>query len=326
VEYRRAVALWEAAAKARPADAAVQWNAASFFEALDSGLYLQYLEATVAADANHPFALRPLADFYALQMVQHGPLEARAQAGLEASKNVWVLGNAAYMFQSQYNLSLQRGTPNPPAVELAERYFQRAQALAPNLDRQAILPQLDAQAIARSRQAERQAQQDGQVRFAEAARKIQRLPVEAFPALPTAIAAVLRARHCRVPQPWSAGAARNVIRGEFFAKGEAGWAVFCSTGDSTALLAFRNDRDTNPQTLDTSEDRRYLQGLDADRVGYSRELTAAGRDFIVGHYRAYGGAPPPPIDHQGIDDAFLGKGSVTWYFYQGKWLRLQGAD
>jgi hypothetical protein len=30
-------------------------------------------------------------------------------------------------------------------------------------------------------------------------------------------------------------------------------------------------------------------------------------------------------DH-GIDDAFLGKASVTWYFYQGKRLRLQGAD
>jgi hypothetical protein len=44
------------------------------------------------------------------------------------------------------------------------------------------------------------------------------------------------------------------------------------------------------------------------------------------HYRAYGGPEPPPIDHHGIDDAFLEKGSITWYFYRGKWLQLTGAD
>jgi hypothetical protein len=44
------------------------------------------------------------------------------------------------------------------------------------------------------------------------------------------------------------------------------------------------------------------------------------------HYRGYGGPQPPPIDHHGIDDAFLEKASITWYFNNGKWLRLQGAD
>jgi hypothetical protein len=51
-----------------------------------------------------------------------------------------------------------------------------------------------------------------------------------------------------------------------------------------------------------------------------------GRDFIMRHYRAYGAPEPPPIDHHGIDDAFLEKASVTWYFHQGKWLQLTGAD
>ena len=325
-EYRRAVTLWDAAAQAQPADAAVQWNASSFFQALDPALYMHYLEATAAADPNHPFALRPLADFYALSILERGPLAARAQAGLEASNNVWVIGNAAYMFQSQYNQTLQMGAPNPRAAELAERYFLRAKALDSNLDRQAILPQLDPRAIARARQVELQAQRDWQARAGEAAGKIRRLPVEAFPELPTAVAAVLRARNCRVPQPSPEGAPRNVIRSDFFAKGEAGWAVFCSANNSTALLAFRNDRDTNPDTVNTSEDQRYLQGLDGNQIGYSREITAAGRDFIVRHYRAYGGPEPPPIDHHGIDDAFLEKASITWYFYRGQWLQLQGAD
>jgi hypothetical protein len=230
------------------------------------------------------------------------------------------------MFQSQYNRALQMGTPDPRAAELAERYFLRAKALAPNLDRQAILPQIDMQAVKRGWQAEQQAQRDRQARAEEAIGKIRRLPVAAFPKLPTAVAGILRARNCRVPQPSPDGVPQNVIRGEFFAKGETGWAVFCSANNSTALLAFRNDRDTNPDTVTTSEDRNYLQGPDGNQLGYAREITAAGRDFIMRHYRGYGGPEPPPIDHQGIDDAFLEKASITWYFYRGKWLRLQGAD
>ncbi len=325
-DHRRAVGLWGAAAKAKPGDAAVQWNGAYFFEDLDRGLHLHYLEATAAADPNHPFALRPLAHLYALLILEGGPLAARAQAGLEASRNVWVLGNAAHMFQSQYNQALQMGTPNPRAAELAERYFLRAKALDPNLDRQAILPRIDPQAMARARQAEAQAQRDWQARAEQAVGAIRRLPVEAFPELPPAVAGVLRARNCRVPQPSAGGPPRNVIRGEFFAKGEAGWAVLCSVNNSAALLVFRNDRDTKPDTVATSEDRGYLQELGGGNIGYSRQITAAGRDFILGHYRAYGGPEPPPIDHHGIDDAFLEKASVTWYFYNGKWLQLQGAD
>jgi hypothetical protein len=248
-----------------------------------------------------------------------------SQAALEASKNVWVLGNAAYLLQSKYNQSLQMGTPNR-AAELAERYFQRAQALNPNLDRKAILPQLDLPEIARAQQSALQAQRDWDAHAEAAIGKIRRLPVEAFPALPLAVAGVLRNRNCTIPQSSPEGASRNVIRGEFFTKGEAGWAVFCSTNNSTVLLAFRNDRDTNPDAVITSEDRGYLQMLPDDNVGYSREITAVNRDFIMDHYRGYGGPEPPPIDHQGIDDAFLEKASVTWYFHQGKWLRLQGAD
>jgi len=38
------------------------------------------------------------------------------------------------------------------------------------------------------------------------------------------------------------------------------------------------------------------------------------------------GTEPPPVDRLGIDDAFPGKASVTCYWYEGKWLRLTGAD
>jgi hypothetical protein len=320
-DYRRAIALWDAAAKANPRSAAIQWNAASFFQALDPSRHMQYLEAAVAADPNHPYALRPLAQLYAQSLLDRGPLAVPAQAGLDTSKNVWVLGNAAYTLQSLYNQSVQQGRPDSRAAELAERYFLRAQALAPNLDRRAILPQLDQQA-----KQPQHSQSDFQARADKALAEIRRLPIDAFPDLPPAIAAALRARNCRVPQPASGRAARNVIRGDFFVKGQTAWAVLCSINNSTTLIAFRNSRNAVPVAVTTSEDRNYLQGTSGDHLGYSRQITAVGRDFILRHYRAYGGPPPPPIDHQGIDDAFLEKASTTWYFHDGKWLRLQGAD
>ena len=38
------------------------------------------------------------------------------------------------------------------------------------------------------------------------------------------------------------------------------------------------------------------------------------------------GPEPPPIDHQGINYAFIEKASVVLYWYEGQWLCLQGAD
>ena len=40
------------------------------------------------------------------------------------------------------------------------------------------------------------------------------------------------------------------------------------------------------------------------------------------HYDAYGGPKPPPIDHQGIDDAFVEKASVVHYFHRGKVVQV----
>jgi hypothetical protein len=325
-QYQRAVTAWDAAAKANPGDAAILWNAASFFEPQDPDLYLSFLEATAATDPNHPKALRPLSHLYALSMLERGPLAARAQAGLEASKNVWVLGNTANMFQSQYNQSRQRGAPNRRAAELAERYFLRAKALDPNLDRNAILPQIDMQEVAKTWRAQESSQREWAARAAKAVVNIRRLAVEAFPELPAPVAGVLRARHCRVPQPEAGDARRNVIRGEFFAKGELGWAVLCSLNNSTSLLAFRNDSDSNPDTVTTTEDRVYVQLHDGGEALYARQIAPVNHEFILNHYRAHGGPEPPPIDHHGIDDAFLEKASITWYFHDGEWLQLQGAD
>ena len=64
----------------------------------------------------------------------------------------------------------------------------------------------------------------------------------------------------------------------------------------------------------------------AAQIGYSRAISAVGREYIVRHAQIYGGPTPPQIDHQGIDDAFVEKGSVVLYWDRGKWLQLKGAD
>ncbi len=288
-DYKRAAALWDAASKTNSHDAALQWNAASFFRDLDIALYVRYLEATAAADPNHPFAIRPLAGMYASSILDRGPLTPHARAALDASGNVWVVSNAAYLFQCRYNETLQRGTPDMRAAELAEHYFVRAKALDPNLDRQKILPQIDMNAVRRTWAAESDRQRNWAKRAAAEVAKIRRLQADAFPGLPPAIAGVLRARNCKVPQPFTSGAPRNVIEGEFFENGETSWAVLCSIQHSTALLVFRNDTGTKPHTLNTTDDSSFLQGTAGDSIGYSREITPVGRGFIMRHYRGYGG-------------------------------------
>jgi hypothetical protein len=84
--------------------------------------------------------------------------------------------------------------------------------------------------------------------------------------------------------------------------------------------------ETRPAAIAALEDRNFIQGITPAKVGFSRGIAPVGKDFIMRHYDAYGGPKPPPIDHQGIDDAFIEKASVTWYFEGGKWLKLTGAD
>ena len=43
------------------------------------------------------------------------------------------------------------------------------------------------------------------------------------------------------------------------------------------------------------------------------------------HYREYGGPKPAPINHHGIADAYVEKGSTVHYYYRRRWLKLLGA-
>jgi len=119
----------------------------------------------------------------------------------------------------------------------------------------------------------------------------------------------------------------NVIKGEFARPGQTDWAVLCSVNRVSSILVFWNGVETNPAEIAKQPDSYRIQSWTGnnDRV-YSRKISPAGKAYIMEHYNTYGGEKPPPMDHAGIDDAFVGKASEVLYLYQGKWLHLSGAD
>jgi hypothetical protein len=156
-------------------------------------------------------------------------------------------------------------------------------------------------------------------------RQVTRLSPSAFPDLPKNILADLKRRGCLIPQVPMIKQTHNVIRGEFSKSGQTDWAILCSVQGVSSILIFRNGSGANPAQIAAAEDKGYLQ-WSGSGWDFSRAIAPADRAYILQHYQAYGGTKPPPLDHQGIDDAFVEKGSVVRYFYQGKWLQLTGAD
>lgn len=171
-----------------------------------------------------------------------------------------------------------------------------------------------------------QSPDDFQRRFVEAEKLIMRLPPTVFPGLPAGVIRALQRRGCTVPQEAFTKGPHNVIKGQFAKPGQTDWAVLCSIKGVSTILVFWNGSEANPAAIGAGEDLGSLQGLGGNDIGYSRGISPVGSDFIMGHYQAYGGPKPPPLDHQGIDDAFIGKASSTLYFHSGKWLCLTGAD
>jgi hypothetical protein len=163
-------------------------------------------------------------------------------------------------------------------------------------------------------------------RVIEADLQVTRLAPSAFPELPTKIKRELERRGCTMPQVSAGKKPRNVIKGEFTGKGRTDWAVLCSKNHVSTILIFRNASEREPLELAPQSDADHLQSGSGAAIEFSRVISAVGRDYILKHYRAYGGLKPPAIDHQGINDAFVRKASVVHYFHAGKWRELTGAD
>jgi len=152
------------------------------------------------------------------------------------------------------------------------------------------------------------------------------LSPSAFRELPRGIAVDLKLRGCLIPQDGTSGKPNNVIHGVFARPGQTDWAVLCSIRGVSSILVYWRGETHAPASLASEADERYIHPNYQGRPSFLRAIQPVGQDFILEHYRAYGGPKPPAIDHQGIDDAFLEKASITWYFDRGRWLKLTGAD
>jgi hypothetical protein len=160
----------------------------------------------------------------------------------------------------------------------------------------------------------------------EADRATIRLDPRQFTELPRSLQTELRRRGCSIPQPFGNGPRQNVIRGSFIRDGQVDWAALCSRGLTSAILIFQNGNPGPIVELARRADANFIQGIGANQIGFSRAISVASAGFIRQHHGWYGGPVPPPLTHVGINDAFVGKASVVWYWHRGRWLQLTGSD
>jgi hypothetical protein len=163
-------------------------------------------------------------------------------------------------------------------------------------------------------------------------RWVHRLPPDSFPALPKVVRESLVSRRCQIPMPDAARA--NVITGAFTAKAAVEWAVLCSVHDTAQILILNARNGTVVDSLNRSGDSGWIQGNGGNTWLFSREIAVVSMsqlnvvppDTTSEDVVYYGAFLPKPIDHDGIDEAFSGKGSTTFYFAQGRWFSVASSD
>ena len=118
----------------------------------------------------------------------------------------------------------------------------------------------------------------------------------------------------------------NVIRGRLNDGPVIDWAVLCSKDLSSTILVFWDGKVNAVAELAPRPDETYLQVVGSGRIGFSRAINIATPTDIRRYQQAFGGPRLSPLSHEGINDAFVEKASIVWYWHHGKWLKLQGAD
>jgi hypothetical protein len=153
-----------------------------------------------------------------------------------------------------------------------------------------------------------------------------RLRPSSFQDLPAVVRDYLERRRCTIAQSFYDKAPHNIVRGRFTSAARTDIAVLCSVDRVSTVLVFRGGGISEVSELARHPDEQFLQVVNPGVIGYSRALGVADPDYIRQRHAAYGGPMPPPLDHDGINDVFVEKASVVWYWHEGKWLQLQSAD
>lgn len=154
-----------------------------------------------------------------------------------------------------------------------------------------------------------------------------RLAPEKIDALPLPIRQELARLGCTIPQVSQHDRPENFITGRFTAPGQTDIAVLCSRNRISSILVFAKGSTKPVAEFAEAPDKDFLQVIDGQGgIGFSRALMVASPQAIRRHHANSGGPEPPLLDHDGIDDAFVEKGSKVWYWHEGRWLQLMGSD
>jgi hypothetical protein len=158
-----------------------------------------------------------------------------------------------------------------------------------------------------------------------AERRIVRLRPSAFPEVPHAVRDDLERRGCRIPQTPGGDRWQNIVSGRFTGPRALDWAALCSRNGSSTILVYPNGAARGVLEVHRAEDRGYLQ-QDTEGIVFSRHISPATPAYIrvKNHPTLVPGLPR--FDHDGINDAFVGKASTIWFLSAGRWLKLLGAD
>ncbi len=155
-------------------------------------------------------------------------------------------------------------------------------------------------------------------------------PLEKFSGVPTWVIAELKTQGCRIPQAsYFNPKPHNLIRGEFVKKGQIDWAALCSKNNRSSILLFSSSKQKCTQELAIADDDSFVQHVGSNQYKFSRIINTATKSNIVRYIKREGYRSPlsdSAVEHEGITDAFAGKGSLIFYCKDGKWVELPGGD
>jgi hypothetical protein len=160
--------------------------------------------------------------------------------------------------------------------------------------------------------------------WVKANQAITRLDPAAIPALPPAVSQELTKRGCTIPQPFTGGDSHNVVKGRLTSATAVDWPVLCSRGQKSSIFVFPGGSATALMEFAEEADANFLQVTGLRQIGYSRALRLASPQYL--HERRDPKENQPPLDYDGIEDVFIEKGSLVWYWHAGRWSHLRGAE
>jgi hypothetical protein len=151
---------------------------------------------------------------------------------------------------------------------------------------------------------------------------IRRLPLNAFPDLPSGVVELLDQRHCLVPQTYEAHHPENVVHASLERAGSSDWAVLCSVDGEVSLLVFFGNAPVRPSVLATAPEKDRLQRHNSSGVlGFDWAIDPASPEAVHQAQSGIDRKPPKP-DHDALADILIDRKTIYRFYTKGRWTLL----